>query len=153
MTGIEKYIIEGTICNFPETGSVALELSIQQAKEFVVGLLILNENFCDFLSVNDKPAKKTLVIKRHQNYKKAQVKGKLRTRSSIVRGDGTWMFFVTMCDLELIIDWYLNTIVSINSVKYTSRFNYSQAVLDIECEDGSVIMFATSLSLDTIETK
>ena len=149
MTGTGKVIIEGTICTFSEgDSSVALELSIQQAKDFIVGLLIFNEDLCDFLSIHDKLAEKTLVIKKHPNYKKAVIKGRLRTRSTIVYNNCTWTFLVTLHDLYLIIDWYLKSIVSVNNIKCTSRFDYAGAMLDIECDDNSMMMFATSLQTE-----
>jgi hypothetical protein len=137
MTKQRSFIVDTTesICDIQKVVnySLAIELELHQYAKVIIGFLLVKNELVDTLVIKDQLSRKKIVIERHAKFNESIKKGKLIAKSVISESDNDWRLSVTMNDVECIISWYLHSVVD---------DAYQNMVLDIECEEANMIMFA-----------
>ena len=115
--------------------SLAIELELCQVERLIVGLLLIKDELIDTLIIKDNHSKEKMAFQRHKKFKTSIVKGKVRARSIISKcDDNNWCLLITENDVKCVISWYLRAFI--DDVD-------KHGVLDIECEETNMLMFAT----------
>jgi len=144
MTKHTKFVVETSqsiccISNNSINYSLAIELEMQQIESLIIGLLLIRDELIETLVIKDQHSKERISIERHEKFKSDVVKGKVHARSIILRCDDNWDISITNNDVRCIISWYLRGFI--DDV-------YKHGVLDIECEETNMLMFATKQTND-----
>ena len=135
-----SFVVETTksICSdqiTPTHYSLAVELESPKIERLIIGLLLIKDDFIDSLLIKDFYFKEKITIERHERFHTSTRKGKLRARSIISKNDdNNWSLLITENDVKCIISWYLRAFI--DDV-------YKHGVLDLECEETNMLMFAT----------
>jgi len=139
MSKKQEFIVEaaGSIFNGSHhtNFSLAIDLELSKVENVIVGFSLFANELIDKLIIKDALTKNRITIERHEKFHSSVRKGKLRYRSIISKyDDKQWRLLINKNDLDCIISWYLRGFV--DEV-------YRHGVLDIECEEKNMLMFAT----------
>ncbi|GHT11344.1 hypothetical protein FACS1894170_04790 [Planctomycetales bacterium] len=144
MTSIEDkthFSSEGVQFEFYTENHFVISINVDSSyvERWILSLLSLSESLIKSISVVNTTAKNNLKItktpernlSKHKNCKSNQ-----NIEKSILSQENKRLILqLTYNDIECIIKWYLNC--------WANTYGYESMILDIECQDRSVIMFST----------
>ena len=139
MSKQREFIIEvaGSISDvsYSTNFSLAIDLELEQIEKIVIGFILFKDEFIDILLLKDQFSSKNLTIEKHEKFDSSVRKGKLQARSILSKfDDKNCRLLITKNDLDCIISWYLLGFIDVT---------HRRGVLDIECEETNMLMFAT----------